>query len=295
MDSYLLVRFAFEARLTPTDNRPIMTDPLANLARRFATGELSRDQFLRGCDEFRSATTPSGTLDVDRQRRCGFSEVIYGEGKSAEQIHGLVIALRDAQQPVLVTRVNKEKSDALSQAFPGANYSPIGGTWRLGDCPAFDAPTAIVCAGTSDLPVAEEARETLRWMGSAPYFVCDVGVAGPHRLLPHLTTLRRARAVVVVAGMEGALPSVVAGHLAVPVIAVPTSVGYGAALGGIAAMLGMLTSCAANVAVTNIDAGFKGAYLAGMIARQSDNQPNADQPNADQPRTNQPDATADHD
>ena len=124
-------------------------------------------------------------------------------------------------------------------------------------------------AGTSDLPVAEEAIETLRWMGVEVNRVHDVGVAGPHRLPVHLDKLRPAQAVVVVAGMEGALPSIVAGHLSVPIVAVPTSVGYGASLGGIAALLSMLNSCAANVAVVNIDAGFKGGYLAGMIAQSA--------------------------
>ena len=246
-----------------------LADPLADIANRFATGELTRDEFLAACDECRSVPVVEGTLDIDRQRRCGFSEVIYGEGKTSEQIRTLITALREAQQPVLVTRLSDEKSQLLIETFPTADYSPMARTLRLGGCPPIEAATAVVCAGTSDLAVAEEARETLRWMGSDPYFACDIGVAGPQRLLPHLNALREARAVVVVAGMEGALPSVVAGHLAAPVIAVPTSVGYGAALGGIAALLGMLTSCAANVCVTNIDAGFKGAYLAGMIARQS--------------------------
>jgi NCAIR mutase (PurE)-related protein len=127
----------------------------------------------------------------------------------------------------------------------------------------------IVTAGTSDLPVAEEARETALWTGARVRLIQDVGVAGPHRLTANLGVLRGADAVVVVAGMEGALPSVVGGHVACPVIAVPTSVGYGASFGGLAALLGMLNSCAANVAVVNIDAGFKGGYLAGLIAHHA--------------------------
>ena len=125
----------------------------------------------------------------------------------------------------------------------------------------------IVTAGTSDLPVAEEARETALWTGAAVTMIQDVGVAGPHRLAANLPALQEADAVVVVAGMEGALPSVVGGYVACPVIAVPTSVGYGASFGGVAALLGMLNSCAANVTVVNIDAGFKGGYVAGLIAR----------------------------
>jgi len=128
---------------------------------------------------------------------------------------------------------------------------------------------AIVTAGTSDLPVAEEARETALWMGAQVTLVQDVGVAGPHRLQANLGPLREADAIVVVAGMEGALPSVVGGHVSCPVIAVPTSVGYGASFGGLAALLGMLNSCAANVTVVNIDAGFKGGYIAGLIARNA--------------------------
>jgi NCAIR mutase (PurE)-related protein len=127
----------------------------------------------------------------------------------------------------------------------------------------------VVTAGTSDLPVAEEARETALWTGARVRLIQDVGVAGPHRLAANLGVLRGADAVVVVAGMEGALPSVVGGHVACPVIAVPTSVGYGASFGRLAALLGMLNSCAANVAVVNIDAGFKGGYLAGLIARHA--------------------------
>jgi NCAIR mutase (PurE)-related protein len=128
---------------------------------------------------------------------------------------------------------------------------------------------AIVTAGTSDLPVAEEAKETALWMGAKVSLICDVGVAGPHRLREQLPRLETADVVVVIAGMEGALPSVVGGYVACPVIAVPTSVGYGANLGGMAALLGMLNSCAANVTVVNIDAGFKGAYVASMIAAQA--------------------------
>jgi NCAIR mutase (PurE)-related protein len=246
-----------------------MNDPLSDIARQFAAGELTRDQFLDACDLQRMTVSSAGSVDVDRQRRCGFSEVIFGEGKSAEQIATLLHSLRDAGQPGLVTRIDREKANQVRQTHPEANFNALASTLRLGDNPPLSCPTGVVSAGTSDLPVAEEARETMRWMGLEPYFACDVGVAGPSRLLTHLPALRQARAVVVVAGMEGALPSVVAGHLSAPVIAVPTSVGYGASWGGLAALLGMLTSCAANVCVTNIDAGFKGGYMAGLIARQS--------------------------
>jgi NCAIR mutase (PurE)-related protein len=246
-----------------------MTDPLSLLASQFAAGQIDRQQFLAACDAQRAQESSAGTLDLDRQSRCGFAEVIYGEGKTPDQIALLVAALVGANQPVLVTRINEPKAAFVRQRYPEARYNSVASTLTLGCNPRSQTPTAIVCAGTSDLPVAEEARETMEWMGLSPHFAQDIGVAGPHRLLKHLPTLREAKVVVVVAGMEGALPSVIAGHLAVPVIAVPTSVGYGAALGGITALLGMLTSCAANVCVTNIDAGFKGGYLAGLIARQA--------------------------
>jgi NCAIR mutase (PurE)-related protein len=178
---------------------------------------------------------------------------------------------------VLATRVSAEQAAGLAAKFPAGRYSPVGRTFRISAPEQFSPGTragggaggrvAIVTAGTSDLGVAEEARETALWTGAEVTMIQDVGVAGPHRLAAHLATLREADAVVVVAGMEGALPSVVGGYVACPVIAVPTSVGYGASFGGAAALLGMLNSCAANVTVVNIDAGFKGGYVAGLIAR----------------------------
>ena len=211
------------------------------------------------------------TLDLDRRRRCGFSEVVYGEGKSIETLAGIFQAMIDQGEDVLATRVASEKASALASQFPTATFNEQARTFRIPNPTSTPSPrgqVAVVTAGTSDRPVAEEARETLDWMRVHVSVIQDVGVAGPHRLTPHLSSLRKADAIVVVAGMEGALPSVVGGHVACPVIAVPTSTGYGAHLGGIAPLLGMLNSCAANVAVVNIDAGFKGAYLAGLIARR---------------------------
>ena len=211
------------------------------------------------------------TLDLDRQRRCGFPEVVYGAGKSAETLVKIVHQLLKDRLTVLVTRVDAQKAAPLKAEFPAGSYNAVGQTFRLSPS-AADRPTVgrvtVVTAGTSDLPVAEEARETLEWMGVAVTSIHDVGVAGPHRLLMHLDKLRGADAVVVVAGLEGALPSVVGGHVDCPVIAVPTSVGYGASFGGLAALLGMLNSCAANVTVVNIDAGFKAGYVAGLIAHR---------------------------
>jgi hypothetical protein len=180
----------------------------------------------------------------------------------------------DEGHEVFATRISAEKATPLQSKFGPGRYNELARTFRISPTPArqpsgnLPAPgdVAIITAGTSDLPVAEEARETLDWMGVSVTMIHDVGVAGPHRLPARLADFEGARAIVVVAGMEGALPSVVGGYVACPVIAVPTSVGYGASLNGIAALLSMLNSCASNVAVVNIDAGFKAGYLAGLIA-----------------------------
>lgn len=224
-------------------------------------------------------------LDLDRQRRCGFPEVVFGENKSAEALASIFDRLLASGVAVLATRVPLDRAAVLCERFTGAAYNPLARTFRIplaqpepppGQSPLVNSPSpeprtrvAVVTAGTSDLPVAEEARETLDWMGVDVVMIHDVGVAGPHRFPQHLDKLRHVAAVVVVAGMEGALPSVVGGHVDCPVIAVPTSVGYGANLGGIAALLSMLNSCAANVTVVNIDAGFKAGYVAGLIATRS--------------------------
>ena len=209
------------------------------------------------------------TLDDDRSRRCGFPEVIYAEGKTSEAVLAIVQQLLAAGERVLATRVSAEQADVVRRVLPTARYHELGRTLRIDppdNTPSLVGHVPIITAGTSDRPVAEEARETLEWMGFNAPLIFDVGVAGPHRLPSRLAEFQSADAVVVVAGMEGALPSVVGGYVPCPVIAVPTSVGYGASLGGIAALLSMLNSCASNVAVVNIDAGFKAGYLAGLIA-----------------------------
>ena len=207
---------------------------------------------------------------MDRVRRCGFPEVVFGEGKSADAIISVFRAQVAAGQNSFATRMSKELSEQVCQAFPAARANPIARTVTLKTSTAQKrGRVVVVTAGTSDRPVAEEALETVLWMGCDAELLMDIGVAGPQRLLANRDRLQNSDVVVVVAGMEGALPSVVAGWVSVPVIAVPTSVGYGANLGGFSALLSMLNSCAANVAVVNIDAGFKGGYLAAMIARQS--------------------------
>jgi NCAIR mutase (PurE)-related protein len=219
-------------------------------------------------------------LDLDRRRRCGFPEVVFGEAKDVATLKRVIQTLLDEHQPVLITRVSDTKGADLAAAFPAGRYNAVARTFRVDhrgphvpreeSISRSEMPTAgrvaIVTAGTSDIPVAEEVRETVEWMGVATELVLDVGVAGLHRLEEQLSRIRGSDAVVVVAGMEAALASVVGGLVDCPVIAVPTSVGYGASLGGIAALLGMLNSCAANVSVVNIDAGFKAGYIAGMIA-----------------------------
>lgn len=213
------------------------------------------------------------TLDTDRRRRCGYPEVVYGEGKPAETIAAILAAQLEAKEPGLVTRLAPEIAATLVKQFPLAVHNPVGRTLRVSPENAKSASprgmVAVITAGSTDQPVAEEAAETLIWMGAQVVRVNDVGVAGPHRLPARLAEFESADAIVVVAGMEGALPSIVGGYVRCPVIAVPTSVGYGANFGGLSALLSMINSCAPNVAVVNIDAGFKAGYMAGMIAART--------------------------
>ena len=207
------------------------------------------------------------TLDTHRALRQGMPEVVLAERKTAAQL--VTIARRlAAHGPLLMTRLSPGKAGPVKRAVKGSIYDPVSRTLRRGrmDVPAL-GPVAVCCAGTSDVPVCEEAVATLEVMGVEALRVYDVGVAGLHRLLARRHELTRARAVVVAAGMEGALPSVVGGLVGRPVVAVPTSVGYGASLGGIAALLAMLNSCAPNVTVVNIDNGFGAGFVAGLIAR----------------------------
>jgi NCAIR mutase (PurE)-related protein len=208
-------------------------------------------------------------LDLHRAVRRGFPEVIYGPGKTAEQIVALVERLHAAGQAVLVTRVAPEAYEAVAARFPAAEYHDRARliVLRKGRRGRGRAGIMVVTAGTSDIPVAEEAAVTAEVMGNRVERVYDVGVAGIHRLGPHQEALLRARVVVVVAGMEGALPSVVAGLADCPVIGVPTSVGYGVASGGQAALMAMLSSCATGMTVVNIDNGFGAGYAAALINR----------------------------
>ncbi len=216
-----------------------------------------------------------GFANVDHHRhlRTGFPEVVLGMGKSAEQIAAILIELRKGGANLLATRVDEEKAKLVCAAVPGARYADLARAVVVQQRPVADlgrGTILVVSAGTSDLAIAEEAALTAELLGNRVEKVHDVGVAGIHRLLARREQLARASVIVVVAGMEGALPSVVAGMVSRPVVAVPTSVGYGASFGGIAALLGMLNSCAAGVTVVNIDNGFGGGYAAGLINRKGE-------------------------
>ena len=206
-------------------------------------------------------------LDTHRRVRQGFPEVVLGLGKTPGQIALLAERIVAAGQTLLVTRATEAAAAAVAAVVSGTEYNGLAGTitLRQGDVAPGTGTVLVVCAGTSDLPVAEEAAVTAEVMGNTVERLHDVGVAGIHRLLSEQARLRRARVLVVVAGMEGALPSVVAGLVEAPVIAVPTSIGYGASFGGIAALLGMLNSCANGVAVVNIDNGFGAGCMASAI------------------------------
>ncbi len=253
-------------------------------------GELSWSELAERLLRLEYAAGSAHRPDIDRGRRCGFGEVIFGSGKSAEDIDTIAQRLLDHGQPeVLATRVETDIAKQLQLKFRCHRYDAVARTLRIARQPIVDDAAAedaaavqsssissppsprviILTAGSTDLPVAREALETLRWMRITTELICDVGVAGPYRLLPHLQRLRECDCVVVIAGMEGALASVVGGLVAAPIIAVPTSVGYGANLQGITTLLSMISSCAAGVTVVNIDAGFKGGYVAGLIASRS--------------------------
>ncbi len=206
-------------------------------------------------------------LDHERRERTGVPEVVFAAGKTLEQNVALVRGLHERAGFALATRIPAEQRPALAAALPDAVLEPLSGSLRIGRLPLTGERVAVVCAGTSDLPVAEEAAFALEAFGHDPVRATDIGVAGIHRLFDSLDAIRACRAVIVVAGMEGALPSVVAGLVRAPVIAVPTSVGYGAAFEGLAALLSMLNACAPGIGVVNIDNGFGAAALAHkMIA-----------------------------
>ena len=241
---------------------------LKRLAEQLAAGRIGVDEFL--CEVEGVAWLDGAAIDVDRPRRCGLPEAIYGPGKSPELVVKASRALTAAGQNALATRIDETQAEQLAAAFPAGEWNEIARTFlvRTEENPP-QGSVAVVTAGSTDLPVAAEAIETLRWLDVGVAKIEDVGVAGPQRLAAREAELSGCDAVIVVAGMEGALPSVVAGRVACPVIAAPTSVGYGANFGGLAALLAMLSSCAAGVSVVNIDAGFKAGCVAGLIAKRA--------------------------
>ena len=233
----------------------------------FRAGKIPLEKVLRAWQSSPVVDLGFAQVDVHRALRKNFPEVIFGSGKTPAQVMKIAAKLVDHGQPVLATRVNADHARVLKKRFKHAVHHPLARcvTIEKKPLPRRDGFIAVVCAGTSDLPVAEEAAVTAEIMGNRVERVHDVGVAGLHRMLARLELLQKANVLVVVAGMEGALPSVVAGLVSKPVIAVPTSVGYGASFGGVAALLAMLNSCASGVTVVNIDNGFGAGYAASQI------------------------------
>ncbi len=242
-------------------------ETLRALLEQVRSGELAVEGAVDRLRELPFRDLGEAVLDSHRELRRGHPEVIYCAGKTVPQVRTIVAALLEGDGDILATRATLKMAEAVAELSPTARYSSLGRVIVIQRRarPLTETHIAIVTAGTSDLPVAEEAAETALLFGNRVERINDVGVAGLHRLLARLEAIRSARAVIVVAGMEGALASVVAGLVARPVIAVPTSVGYGASFGGLSALLGMLTSCAGGVGVVNIDNGFGAACLASMI------------------------------
>ena len=250
--------------------RSVRRDDLLRLLESVRRGETETAAALEQLTHLPFVDLQDARVDTHRAVRQGIPEVIYAPGKTPGQIVEIARTLQAARQTVLVTRVEPGVAAVVQAELAGVEYEPQGRLLWLGppDVPLLGKGIiAVVSAGTSDLPVAAEAAGVARRLGNKVELVQDVGVAGLHRLLASSAVLRSARVLIVVAGMEGALPSVVGGLVDKPVIAVPTSVGYGAAFGGVAALLGMLTSCASNVSVVNIDNGFGAAYVATLINR----------------------------
>jgi pyridinium-3,5-biscarboxylic acid mononucleotide synthase len=231
------------------------------------TPEAARDRLLQYVRQAPYEDLGFARVDHHRALRQGFPEVVFGQGKTPDQIAAVAERLVSAGQSLLVTRTGQEAYEAVVKAVPDARFHEMARciTWDAGNTPRGTGTILIAAAGTADLPVAEEAAVTAELMGNCIDRLYDVGVAGLHRLLSQHARVTAARVIIVAAGMEGALPSVVAGLVSVPVIAVPTSVGYGASFGGLTALLGMLNSCAIGVSVVNIDNGFGAAAIASSI------------------------------
>jgi NCAIR mutase (PurE)-related protein len=245
-------------------------DRILELLREVERGDVDADDAFDQLARFPFVDTSFARVDTQRGLRQGLPEAVFGPGKTAPQIVEIVRALRESGEPALVTRVEESVAAAVRAELSGSEYDAVARTLWFGSgevAVVGKGTIVVVTAGTADLPVAQEAATVARYFGNKVELLQDVGVAGVHRLLASVDLLRSARVLIVVAGMEGALPSVVGGLVDKPVIAVPTSVGYGASLNGLAALLGMLTSCASNVSVVNIDNGFGAANVATLINR----------------------------
>jgi hypothetical protein len=242
---------------------------LRQLLEQVRSGSRTPDDAIRELAHMPFEDLGFAKVDHHRALRHGMPEVVLGRGKTVDEVVGISRKLLDRSKNLLVTRADAEMAAAVKAIEPAAEYFPRSGAVRVwGDRQILGkSKIGILCAGTSDIPVAEEAQVTCEVMGNQIETIYDVGVAGIHRLLSNLDRLRDVRVIICCAGMEGALPSAVGGMVSVPVIAVPTSVGYGASFGGLSALLGMLNSCASNVSVVNIDNGFGAAYVATLINR----------------------------
>lgn len=244
---------------------------LTDLLQSLADGRISVTDSVEKLKELPFEDLGVAQIDHHRELRQGVPEVILGDGKSLEQLRIIIGAMAKKQRNILVTRLDREKATTICNEFPEGEYDNDARTFCLVQQKieiSGQGKILVVCAGTSDLPVAREAAVTARMLGNEVEELVDVGVAGIHRLLARQELLHDAAVIIVVAGMEGALPSVVGGLVAQPVIAVPTSVGYGASFNGVAALLGMLNSCASGVTVVNIDNGFGAAFAANRINRK---------------------------
>jgi pyridinium-3,5-biscarboxylic acid mononucleotide synthase len=251
----------------PWHNELVTPEDAARILERFRLGEIEADVVLHAFQAAPVVDFDFVKVDTHRALRKGFPEVIFGSGKTPEQVVQIASVILRQDSRVLITRITADHAASLVKQFPSAIFHEQARCVTINSGPLERRPgtIAVLSAGTSDIPVAEEAAVTAEIMGNNVERIYDVGVAGLHRLLGRIERLQNANVLVVVAGMEGALPSVVAGLVSRPVIAVPTSIGYGASLGGIAALLSMLTSCSSGVTVVNIDNGFGAGYAASQI------------------------------
>jgi len=246
-------------------------DTLRELLSGLSQGKISVDDALQRLKHLPFEDIGFARIDHHRSLRRGFSEVIFGEGKEVAHIIGIMEKMAHQDEKIMVTRLSPDKAEKIQAKFSQSIYHKRARVLTLNHGPiktSGKGTILVICAGTSDIPVAEEAVVTARFMGNEVETIYDIGVSGLHRLLSYRESIMKASVIVVVAGMEGALPSVVGGLVDRPVIAVPTSVGYGASFGGITALLGMLNSCAAGVTVVNIDNGFGAGYAASVINRE---------------------------